>query len=205
MEKMYGDPIDKNAMQEVRRGIGDTLASLGLDDSVVSSISIDDTMSWGGLAAYERNRPQEIYLAKTNGRGEITINGAFLRSPGDFNRIMSNPNRVSGVSNTFYGTVAHETAHAVVAYLARNGTKAGLFDFSVYRDGKIEQQIIAKADKAFKGRATAVSDYAKESPSENVAECVADVIEHRGNANPYSIYVFNELKKQIAKVKKGGS
>ena len=168
-------------------GVRDVLADFGFDDELRSvRFSPKGTINRG-----EAN-------AAMNGLGDLTISTKALSS-GEVNS--------DGyfISDTFYGTGAHEGGHALVNALLKNSVtinpddknkttaRANLERATARHKGKLETAIIKEAKKRY-GSNPPISGYGSKNHIEKIAEAVSDYYTNKGNAKPYSKTIVEVMK-----------
>ena len=103
------------------------------------------------------------------------------------------------VSDTFYGTGAHEAGHAVINGLLRKvpiegDAKSENLKIAAARSkGKLEHEILKEAKKRY-GSNPPISKYGSTKESEKIAEAVSDVYSNKNKANPYSKVIVGVMK-----------
>lgn len=168
-------------------GVRDVLADFGFDGELRSvRFSPKGTIGRG-----EAN-------AAMNGLGDLTIStkalsGGEVNSDGYF------------ISDTFYGTGAHEGGHALVNALLKNSVtinpddknkttaRANLERATARHKGKLETAIIKEAKKRY-GSNPPISGYGSKNHIEKIAEAVSDYYTNKGNAKPYSKTIVEVMK-----------
>lgn len=127
-------------------------------------------------------------VAGMNGQGDLSISPEYLSSG---NRDSKGYN----VSDTFFGTGAHEAGHAVVYGLIKQVMPGStrLEQSNARKSGKLEKRIIGEAIRRY-GRNVKISGYGSESVIEKVAEAVSDVYSNGGKSNPFSVVIVGVMK-----------
>ena len=168
-------------------GVRDVLADFGFDDELRG-------VRFSPTGTIRRGEAE----AAMNGLGDLTISTKAL-SRGEVN---------SGgylVSDTFYGTGAHEGGHALVNALLKNSvtinpddknktpSRANLERATARHKGKLETAIIKEAKKRY-GSNPPISGYGSKNHIEKIAEAVSDYYTNKGNAKPYSKTIVEVMK-----------
>ena len=171
---------EKEAIKVIQ-GVKDVLDDFGMADGI-RGIRYSDKAIMGG----DQN-------ASMNGIGELSISPKYL----------SNGEKNSDgyfVSDTFYGTGAHEAGHAVVNGLLRKvpiegDAKSENLKIATARSkGKLEHAILKEAKRRNGGQNPPISKYGSTKEIEKVAEAVSDVYSNKGKANPYSKVIVGVMK-----------
>lgn len=164
----------------VIQGVQDVLKDFGMEDNL-RAIRYSNTTIRGAETD-----------AAMNGVGDLIISPKYL-SKGE--------NKNSNVvSDTFYGTGAHEAGHAVVNGLLRKvpiegDAKSENLKIATARSkGKLEHAILKEAKRRNGGQNPPISKYGSTKEIEKVAEAVSDVYSNKGKANPYSKVIVGVMK-----------
>ena len=163
----------------VLQGVNDVLSDFGMSENL-RGIRYSDKTIMGGDAN-----------ASMNGFGDLTISPDYL-SKGE-NR------RSDVVSDTYYGTGAHEAGHAVIngllgkVEIEGDAKSENLKRATARHKGKLETAVLKEAKKRY-GSNPPISKYGSTKATEKVAEAVSDVFANKGKANPYSKVIVDVMK-----------
>lgn len=168
-------------------GVRDVLADFGFDDGLRSvRFSPKGTINRGEANAAMNGLGDLTISTKALSRGEVNSDGYFI-------------------SDTFYGTGAHEGGHALVNALLKNSVtinpddknkttaRANLERATARHKGKLETAIIKEAKKRY-GSNPPISGYGSKNHIEKIAEAVSDYYTNKGNAKPYSKTIVEVMK-----------
>ena len=168
-------------------GVRDVLADFGFDNELRTVYFSPTGTIKRGEANASMNGAGDLKIStKALSRGEVNSDGYFI-------------------SDTFYGTGAHEGGHALVNALLKNSVtinpdnkskttaRANLERATARRKGKLETEIIKEAKKRY-GSNPPISGYGSKNPIEKVAEAVSDYYANKGNAKPYSKTIVEVMK-----------
>lgn len=165
---------------DVIKGVKDVLKDFDMEENLRGIYYSDKTLTRGEADA------------AMNGMGDLTISPNYL-SKGE-------NNRSDVVSDTFYGTGAHEAGHNVVNGLLNkveiegDAKSENLKRATARRKGKLEHEIIKEAKRRNGGTNPPISKYGSAKEIEKVAEAVSDVYANKGKANPYSKVIVGVMK-----------
>lgn len=175
---------------ELIQGAKDVLADFGFSQEL-RGIYFNDK---GALF----KKKGEDAAASMNGAGDLYISTAALQSK-------TKDSKGYLVSDTFYGTGAHEAGHAVVNGLLKNNVsinpgdasktpgRANLERATARSKGKLEKYIVKEAIKRY-GSNPKISGYGSTHVREKVAEAVSDVYTNKSKANPFSREIVGVMK-----------
>ena len=168
-------------------GVRDVLADFGFDDELRAVYFSPTGTTRRGEADASMNGVGDLKIStKALSRGELNSDGYFI-------------------SDTFYGTGAHEGGHALVNALLKNSVtinpdnkskttaRANLERAAARRKGKLETAIIKEAKKRY-GSNPPISRYGSKNNIEKIAEAVADYYANKSNAKPYSKTIVKVMK-----------
>ena len=164
---------------KVIQGVKDVLDDFGMVDGI-RGIRYSDKAIMGG----DQN-------ASMNGLGDLSISPKYLSEGENKSDYV--------VSDTFYGTGAHEAGHAVINGLLRKvpiegDAKSENLKIAAARSkGKLEHEILKEAKKRY-GSNPPISKYGSTKESEKIAEAVSDVYSNKNKANPYSKVIVGVMK-----------
>jgi hypothetical protein len=175
---------------EIVKGTKDVLKDFGLENEIRGVYFSPKGVLIGGEAE-----------ASMNGMGDLHISTNYLARGNE-------DTEGYHVSDTFYGTGAHEAGHAVVNGLLKNVDinpddtnkstgRANLERATARSKGKLEKEIIKEAKKRYGSNPT-ISGYGSKNVKEKVAEAISDVYTNKSKANPYSktiVGVMKDIKK----------
>ena len=163
------------------------LADFGFDDELRAVYFSPTGTTRRGEADASMNGVGNLHIStKALSRGEVN-SGGYL------------------ISDTFYGTGAHEGGHALVNALLKNSitinpdnknkttSLANLERAAARRKGKLETAIIKEAKKRY-GSNPPISKYGSKNHIEKIAEAVSDYYANKGNAKPYSKTIVQVMK-----------
>lgn len=174
-----GTALNQNNADTVVRAVRDVLNDFGLNDELRGVyFNPKGTIIRGDASA------------SMNGLGDLTISNAYL--------LTKEGTRSSVMSDTFYGTGAHEAGHAVVNGLLKSldieapGVSTNLARATARSLGKLEKEIIKEASKRY-GSNPVLSKYGSTNVKEKVAEAVSDVYSNK-NSNTYSRTIVQVMK-----------
>lgn len=180
-----GTPTNQANADEVLKGVRDVLADFGMENELTS-------VRFNNKGSVTRGEAG----AAMNGLGGLTIN----------NKDLANGLQDShgyNVSDTFYGTGAHEAGHAIVNGLLKspnviiNGgnpiANPNLERATARSKGKLEIEILKEAQRRY-GSNPKISGYGSTKFVEKVAEAVSDVYANGSKANPYSKVIVEVMK-----------
>lgn len=168
-------------------GVRDVLADFGFGDELRGVIFSPKGTIGRGEADAAMNGVGDLKIStKALSRGEVNSDGYF-------------------VSDTFYGTGAHEGGHALVNALLKKSVtinpddknkttaRAKLERATARHKGKLETAIIKEAKKRY-GSNPPISGYGSKNHIEKVAEAVSDYYANKSNAKPYSKTIVEVMK-----------
>lgn len=165
---------------EIVQGVRDVLNDFGLNNELRGVYISDKTNKRGAVAA-----------AAMNGQGDLTIVKSYIAD----DSVGKNPSTYV-VSDTFYGTGAHEAGHLVVDQLTRKylmPNASRLEQATARRLYKTEKEVLREAQRRY-GSNPVISKYGSKTYGEKVAEAVSDVYANGNNANAYSRVIVDVLK-----------
>lgn len=186
VQYVEGTPSNSANAKTVVNGVQDVLKDFGFSDALKAIYFNNKGTIRKGEAA-----------ASMNGLGDLIISNKYLTSTENV--------RNDVVSDTFYGTGAHEAGHAVINELLKKNvdinsdvtnktsSRINLERATARSTYKLEKQILKEAKKRF-GTNPPISKYGSTKPSEKVAEAVSDVYANKASANPYSKIIVQVMK-----------
>lgn len=176
--------LDKIAVQKTLKGVYDVMTDMGIPLSALRMIA-------------GRNNIRDNGLMAVNGFMDLQFSNKSYSSLEKAEKVNSEQKGYT-ITNSLYGTGAHEAGHIVVREIINRTMKGStnLQRAETWKNGKIEKQIIREAKKQY-GSNPVISKYGSTKPAEKVAEAVSDVYTNKSRANPYSRVIVDILKKKL--------
>ncbi|MBR5677083.1 MAG: hypothetical protein IKX20_02985 [Paludibacteraceae bacterium] len=167
-----GSAANQENADKIVQGARDVLSDFGVDDAFRS-------VRYGKYSGD----------AGMNAVGDLSISNEYIAKNKE-------NQRSDVVSDTYYGTGAHEAGHLVVSELTRRylmPNASNLEKASARKYDKTEKEVLKEAKRRF-GSNPVISKYGSTKPGEKVAEAISDVYGNKGRANPYSKVIVEVLK-----------
>ncbi len=164
----------------VIQGVQDVLKDFGMEDNL------------RGIYYHDKTVTGQKMSASMNGFGDLSISPKYL-SEGENKSDYT-------VSDTFYGSGAHEAGHNVInsllgkVQIEGDAKSDNLKRATARSKGKLEHEILKEAKKRNGGQNPPISRYGSTKEIEKVAEAVSDVYANKSNANPYSKIIVGVMK-----------